>query len=86
MADIAIQKFGRIDAWFLLAWQNNISITAKVDPGTGIDISDIEIIDPEVVQFFRHRNIRPATAIGRNVVPTGVGTWRIGSTFIIPQT
>lgn len=60
--DIAIQETGAPEAAFLLALDNDIEITETLKPGSLLLYSG-EIISPDIYNYYRTRNIKPATAL-----------------------
>lgn len=59
--DIAIQKYGSIEAMFDLAVANNIHITQDLIPGSALELPSIEY-KAEYANYFKFRKIEPATA------------------------
>ena len=60
--DISIQYFGTADYAFLIAVANKKSISSTLASGDELVLPNVPII-PEVIQFYKSRNIVPATGI-----------------------
>lgn len=59
--DVAIQTSGSVEAAFALAAQNDISVSAAIAPGSGLET--VAVIDKVVLNRIQARDIRPATDI-----------------------
>lgn len=60
--DIAIQKYGTIEAVVSIAVANNISITQILVPGTKIELPSNAATNTDILAFYAQNNITPATA------------------------
>lgn len=84
--DIAVQQAGSVEAAFALAVANNISISGEVPAGT--ILTNVPIINTRMAEYFRLKNLKPATYTSNNegeVKLTGIGYMSIGVDFIVSQ-
>ncbi|WP_166964589.1 hypothetical protein [Yeosuana marina] len=63
LLDIAIQQYGSIAEAFVLAVENNLSVTDIIVPGTIINIPVLEASNPEVQTYYSKKQIKPSTAL-----------------------
>ncbi len=61
--DIALQEYGHIDAIYSVCKDNNLNIGIDVKPGTKLLINTENIINKEVVIFYKKEKIKPATQL-----------------------
>jgi hypothetical protein len=80
LGDIVIRESGSISALVDAAIENDISITGRIEAGT--DISITGIANERVADYFRSRNICPATVVDQEA-SDGIGYMAVGSTFIV---
>lgn len=59
--DISVQQCGSIEAVFVLAARNGLSITDELDPGMLIEIAEADVMDAPVASFYKMKGLRPAT-------------------------
>ena len=72
LGDLAIQETGDISAVVKMAVENDISITGKIEPGT--ILKNPKVVDQGIADYYRSRNIYPATAMEREPgTPGGIG-------------
>lgn len=57
--DVAIQRMGSIESAFALAVKNGLSLTDELAPGYSLELPDV--IDKKVADYFKNKNITPAT-------------------------
>ena len=69
LGDVVLQASGSLEGIVDMAVKNNISITGKLEPGTLLREPDT-IRNRGVVQYYKDKNIRPATWITRPPVAT----------------
>lgn len=63
LADIAIRRYGSIEALPYLAQANGIRTTAILSPGTVLVCPDL-IFNKEMQEYVNQNNVNPATAKG----------------------
>lgn len=63
LLDIAIQHYGSIAEAFVLAVENNLSVTDIIVPGTIINIPVLEASTPDVQTYYIKKQIKPSTAL-----------------------
>lgn len=81
LLDIAIQTGGSVECIFDLAVRNNISITDSLQAGQVLDSPTI--VNKQIADYYRQRNIHPATAPRVMEEKIGIGNWVIGVNFQI---
>jgi LysM repeat protein len=85
--DIAIQYCGTVESIFDIAMLNNISITAFLDPGQKLLVSNQNYGYDEIVDHYIVNKIQPATGgiTAAQILqqPDGIGAMRVDSTFRI---
>lgn len=85
--DVAIQEGGSVLTAFELALSNGFSITDELIPGQQLTDTNSEFRNNEVANYFKGKNQMIATTfngtIEQLIPPLGIGTMRIGSTFIV---
>ena len=62
LIDIALMVTGSAEGAFLLALENDLSVTDELVPGTKLNFTG-EVINQRVVDYYRTNNIQPATAV-----------------------
>lgn len=67
--DLALQYSGGMESLFELCDNNDIGITQYLDAGTALK-TNITLVDQDVLDYYKKKNIRPATA-SEIVVPEG---------------
>ncbi|MEG1842421.1 MAG: hypothetical protein RR221_06875 [Alistipes sp.] len=85
LIDVAIQTSGSVEAAFALATRNGLSITDNLP---SCEIFTVEPVCKIVVERYRSRGIRPATALeDSNTIPMpsagGVGYMAIEIDFVV---
>lgn len=87
--DIAIQHTGSVESAFVLALQNNKSLTDELESGGSL-IADSKqlIVNKDILSYYQSKNIQPATAINNqlstiNDKPEGIDYWAIQMDFIV---
>jgi len=63
LADIAIRRYGSLEALPYLAQANGIRTTAIMSPGTVLTCPDL-IFNKEMQDYVQQNNVNPATATG----------------------
>lgn len=61
LLDIAIQEYGTIEAAFMLAKANNLSITDTLQAGQSVDIPE-KVYDSELADYCQRNSVCPATS------------------------
>lgn len=79
LTDIAIQHCGSVSAIKDIMKLNKMSATDTLVAGTTIAIPDV--VDQKVVSYLKTKNIVPAAH--SEVSADGIGSMKIGSTFIV---
>lgn len=79
--DIAIQEAGSIESVFDIAVANNISITDMLQAGQ-ILIKG-KVLNVSVAEYYRMKNIKPATDIGLYENNDGIDYMAVGIDFIV---
>jgi hypothetical protein len=80
--DISLQGSGSVEGVFAIAIDNDINITGELEAGSSVVINNPE--DKRIADYYRVRNIKPATYSGRNVLNlTGIGYMIVEDNFII---
>lgn len=87
LLDIAVQNIGTGLSAFEVAFKNGLSVTDDLIAGTFIEVPESDLLDTEIVDFFKNKKHIIATgfsALDGNIVPDlGIGTMTIGTTFIV---
>lgn len=88
LIDVAIQYNGFITNAFELALKNRLSVTDELIPGQTIEVPVSNLIDTELVSFFKSKKQIIATGFNgsehEDILPQlGIGTMAIGTTFIV---
>lgn len=86
IVDLAAQELGSVEAAFLLAVKNDLSLSDVLAPGQVLNLSGVQ--DQTLVNYFKQKNIKPATGLSdddNSIVQQdeGIGYWAIGVDFII---
>lgn len=87
--DIAVRYSGSADAAFMIAVENNMSVTSTLTAGMELNIPNI--VRKDVAAYFNSRNHQPATAwdptnAGGQPKPEGISYWAISDDFVVtPQ-
>lgn len=85
--DVAIQESGSVLSAFELALSNGFSITDELIPGQQLTETNSAFRNNEVANYFKGKNQMVATGFNgaiEDLMPElGIGTMRIGSTFIV---
>lgn len=80
--DLALQTGGNVEAAFDLALSNELSVTGELEPGQAIAPS--ASLDLQVVDYYRVKNIRPATFSGEEILTlSGIGYMAIEENNIV---
>lgn len=59
--DIAIQKYGTVEAAIDIAVANDISVTDALTPGTKLLLPDTAPVNADVLKYYETNVIKPAT-------------------------
>lgn len=84
IVDLAAQELGSVEAAFLLAVKNDLSLSDVLAPGQVLNLSDVQ--DQTLVNYLKQKNIKPATGLSDDetqVINEGIGYWAIGVDFIV---
>lgn len=86
LLDVAIQQCGAATAAFELAVLNGLSVSNELAPGQLVN-SDT-VADASVADYYRNRNLKPATALtdaDKDVInmPEGISYWGINVDFVV---
>jgi len=84
--DIAAQTSGSIEAAFLLALKNGISITDELVPGQELMLTDV--VNKDIREYYSNKGIVPVTGISNTditntIASEGVEFWAIEMDFIV---
>jgi hypothetical protein len=83
--DCSLQHTGSLSKLFEFVLANDISITTELKAGAVYDFPAVD--DVEIYNYFSYKNVVPATAITDEAIKEletlGIGTMRIGTTFIV---
>lgn len=80
--DLALQLGGGVEAVFDLALTNGLSITSELAPGQVIQPAIVQ--DLRIADYYRIRNIRPATFSNKEILTlSGVGYMSIEENNIV---
>jgi len=78
---------GSVEAAFAISVRNGIPITEVLRPGDELEYAQEDIMDKQVVAYYKARNIVPATEISEAenaAAPSGgIGYMAIGIDFIV---
>ncbi|CDF80562.1 conserved hypothetical protein [Formosa agariphila KMM 3901] len=95
MLDIAIQEYGSINEMLDLAVANGLSISSVISTGTVLQIPGLEASEPSIQNYYKHKQLKPATSTnlettdtegGGDTDPTefeGIGYMAIENDFIV---
>lgn len=61
LLDFVLQHCGTLESLIEIAWQNNISASNDIVPGTLLTIPENSIFDDKIVSFYQSRGVVPAT-------------------------
>lgn len=61
MSDIAVQEYGDMAALFLIAHENDLSPTARLEPGTVLRLPDV-VVNREMQAYCKNNRVSPATS------------------------
>ena len=86
--DVAIQESGSVLSAFDWTFKNGLSITEDLAPGQQLISPNSDFINADVASYFKGKKQMIATGFsiedGDSMIPTlGIGTMRIGTTFIV---
>lgn len=62
LSDIALQVYGSVEGVFVLATDNNLSVTTELKAGQMLEYQADKVINKQIVQYYSDNNIHPATA------------------------
>lgn len=84
--DLAVQELGSVEAAFVFALKNDLSLSDDTVPGQEFSLTDVE--DKTLVNYYAQKNIKPATGLSDadNTIAQdneGIGYWTIGTDFIV---
>lgn len=82
LLDISVQTAGSVESVFGLAAKNGLSVTDSIEAGT--ETSDVpEAANGPVADYFRAKNLRPATGFNReDNFSGGIGFMAVEINFI----
>jgi hypothetical protein len=82
LGDLAVREAGDISAVVKMAIENDIPITGKIEAGTVL--KNPGAVNERIVDYYRSRNIYPATAMECTPgTPGGIGYMAVGITFTV---
>jgi hypothetical protein len=81
LQDLSVMMTGTIEAMFEVAAGNNSGITDDPVLGTDYALPSTSVTDAATLQYLRQNGIVIGTM--SNGIGTGIGYWKIGSTFKI---
>lgn len=86
LLDIAIQCCGSVEAVFDIAVLNDLSITDELVVGKAIQCDTVA--DVNIANYYRNRNLKPATALSLDDKITlttneGISYWAINDDFVV---
>ncbi len=61
--DIALQEYGHVDATYSVCKDNGLDIGTEINPGTDLLINRENVINEDVVNFYKKEKIKPATQL-----------------------
>ena len=61
--DMALMVTGHAEGIIALALANDKSITDELTPGEVL-VTDVPVLDADIVGYYRRHQVRPATAVG----------------------
>ena len=70
--DISIQEYGSVNYVFDLALANGLSITADLEPGTLLELPEVETDSTDIRDYYKANGIHPATGI-TELIPAETG-------------
>ncbi len=80
--DLAIQTGGTVESVFALALENDLSITGEINAGQSVDVNETQ--DKQIVDYYRIKNIKPATFSGQEILTlSGIGYMAIEENNIV---
>ena len=80
--DLAIQTGGTVESGFALALENDLSITGEINAGQSVDVNETQ--DKQIVDYYRIKNIKPATFSGQEILTlSGIGYMAIEENNIV---
>lgn len=59
--DVALQYFGDVSASIIVAERLNVAVTDRLTIGVVFEYSESEIVNKQVVNYYRQNNIIPTT-------------------------
>lgn len=62
LSDIALQVYGSLEGVFVLATDNDLSVTDELKAGQVLGYQAEKVINKQIVQYYSDNNIHPATA------------------------
>jgi len=86
LLDFTLHHCGKLESLFALAISNGVSVTSEIVPGTLLDVPKTLDKADDIVNFFKFKNIEPASEFTGNTlpdVPTGIDYMIIGTDFIV---
>ncbi|MDR0834610.1 MAG: hypothetical protein LBN93_10595 [Candidatus Symbiothrix sp.] len=78
--DIAVQTAGSVEAAFLLAFENGLSMTD--DLSAGDEMTSTNIVSRDIADYYKNKRLTPATALTENL-GEGVEFWYVEYDFIV---
>ena len=67
LTDVAVQVYGSAEAVFILADENNLSVTDLLTAGQQLDYSSENIVNKRVVDYYKANSIHPVTGFDGDV-------------------
>jgi hypothetical protein len=81
LLDISVQDSGTVESVFALAVDNEISVTDKLVPGDMI--ATVPPQNRDIADYYRNKNLKPATWTGCSRKLGGIGYMNIEGDFIV---
>jgi hypothetical protein len=78
--DMAVQTAGSVEAAFLLARENGLSMTDDLSPGD--EMISANIVSRDIADYYRNKRLAPATALTEQL-GEGIEFWYIEYDFIV---
>ncbi len=81
LLDISIQHTGTVENCFKIAVANGLSVSDEITPGQELKIPSDVKIDKEILNYYKAKELQPATKGKEISQQGGIGYMQIGSTF-----
>ena len=82
LLDLALRECGSDEGVFPLASRNGLSITDALEPGQVLEVAPEDVVNQEVVDYYKAKNILPATEL-ETPLEEGIEFWAIEYDFIV---